>query len=75
MSQKDKTNKGLNILWRRKESVMKKNGYEIAVIGVVCQFPHVRDVDEYWNILVNGKERLRGLKTELPAGSVSIFRR
>lgn len=54
---------------------MKKNGYEIAVIGVVCQFPHVRDVDEYWNILVNGKERLRGLKTELPAGSVSIFRR
>ena len=37
---------------------MKKNGYEIAVIGVACQFPHVNDVDEYWNILVNGKEVL-----------------
>lgn len=34
---------------------MKRNGYEIAVIGIACQFPHVKDVDEYWAMLVEGK--------------------
>lgn len=37
---------------------MKRNGYEIAVIGVACQFPHVSDLDEYWSVLINGKEAL-----------------
>lgn len=33
-------------------------GLEIAVIGMSCRLPKAKNVDEYWDILKNGKETL-----------------
>src|SRR5690606_35190210 len=32
---------------------------EIAIIGMSCRFPGARSIDEYWNVLRNGKETTR----------------
>ncbi|MDT2312753.1 beta-ketoacyl synthase N-terminal-like domain-containing protein [Paenibacillus larvae] len=34
------------------------NGLEIAVIGMACRFPGAKNIDEYWNNLVNGTESI-----------------
>jgi acyl transferase domain-containing protein len=32
---------------------------EIAVIGMSCKFPGSENVEEYWDLMVNGKDAIR----------------
>ncbi|MGD2087206.1 MAG: amino acid adenylation domain-containing protein [Candidatus Aminicenantes bacterium] len=43
---------------REKENQEYKTGLEIAVIGMAARFPGARDIDEFWDNLINGKETL-----------------
>ncbi|MFU2107363.1 amino acid adenylation domain-containing protein [Paenibacillus larvae] len=40
------------------------NGLEIAVIGMACRFPGAKNIDEYWNNLVNGTESISFFSNE-----------
>jgi amino acid adenylation domain-containing protein len=41
-----------------KQDQENKTGLEIAVIGMVARFPGARNIDEFWDNLINGKETL-----------------
>ena len=39
--------------------IKKSNDNAIAVIGISAQFGNTRNIDEYWNVLIEGKNCIR----------------
>ena len=33
----------------------------IAVVGAACRFPSIASIDEYWSLIVEGRELIRPL--------------
>lgn len=38
---------------------------DIAIVGIGCMFPGADNVDEFWQVLINGEDRSY-LKTGIP---------
>lgn len=49
---------------RRQEIMENRTGYEIAVIGMAGVFPGAKNIDEFWNNLINGVESIDFLSDE-----------
>ena len=36
----------------------------LAVVGIACKFPGANDIDEFWEVLVNGENHVREVPNE-----------
>lgn len=36
----------------------------IAIVGIGCMFPGAENIDEYWNVLLNGEDHVQDIPTE-----------
>jgi len=52
--------------WRSEKSgsIRGEGAVEFAVIGMACRFPGARNIDEYWQNLLDGKETISFFKDE-----------
>ncbi len=48
---------------------------ELAVIGMACRFPGARNIDEYWQNLLSGKETISFFKDDELSGEISASER
>jgi phthiocerol/phenolphthiocerol synthesis type-I polyketide synthase E len=46
------------------EAMAERTGSEIAVIGMSCRFPGAKNIDEFWENLINGREAVPFLRDE-----------
>lgn len=57
MSTSQKTNK--HALPGIPQSILDGNKEPIAIVGMSCRFPQANNLEEYWDILENGKDCIR----------------
>lgn len=50
-----------------------KSDYKIAVIGMACRFPGAGNLDEYWNVLTEGRETIKHFTDEDLSGTEYEF--
>ena len=43
---------------------MNSNNDKIAVIGMACRFPGAKNLNEYWNNLIDGKDTIKHFTDE-----------